>query len=177
MNHKLIDFYTGNGTDATGRTFDDIMSFKDDELEETHDYIQWLFPTEQASKAQPNSPLLDRETIAVLKNNLTFLNRYQLALKKIFDFWGLRYSHRPCARDLELNKLTFRREWMEYGEHNQLRIARVLESTRLLGFENTTQSLFLMLLNFVASAAVHDHDLTAKNVAFWYQAASGNKII
>ena len=40
----LLRFYAGTGPDDRGRFLREIHQWPDDELEHTHDYIQWLFP-------------------------------------------------------------------------------------------------------------------------------------
>lgn len=173
MNRQIVEFYTGNGEDACGRTFDEILTFSFEQMEEVHDYIQWLFPTLTPSLAQKQSPVLDESTIKLLKNSIVFLNRYQAALKKTFEFWGLAYTHRQGARDIDVLPIQSWHAWMNKADHNQLRMARVLESARLLGFENTSRSLFHVLLR---SSGTGQNELTCKNAAYWFQAAYGIQV-
>ncbi len=66
----LVPFLRGVGPDADGRFHVDILKFSDEELEETHDYIQWLFPLCEPSMAVPGSPyLVDEEVISILKGD------------------------------------------------------------------------------------------------------------
>src|ERR1019366_1048610 len=41
---RLVDFCRGLKTDTEGRLLEDILAWPDDDLEEVHDFIQWLFP-------------------------------------------------------------------------------------------------------------------------------------
>ena len=50
----LLGFLIGAGTDAAGRNHADIIAMTDAELEQHHDYIQWLFPLPEPSRAVPN---------------------------------------------------------------------------------------------------------------------------
>ena len=56
---RIVAFYEGRGADDCGRTLEDIMKFDFHTLEYTHDYIQWLFPTDTRSRFQPDAPLVD----------------------------------------------------------------------------------------------------------------------
>jgi hypothetical protein len=173
MNQKLVDFYTGNGKDEAGRTFDDIMAFNDEQLENVHDYIQWIFPTLTPSKAQPQSPILDKLTIKSLRRNGVFYARFIQAIEFIFRFWEI-----PIQDDIptdNINKEGFK--WLLRDDHNQLRIARVLESTRLLGLKGVSIDLFHKLVKFCGTTQPYQHYLTARNMAYWYQAASGVKLM
>jgi hypothetical protein len=175
MNQNIVDFYTKNGVTNSGRTFDDIMKFDGDQLEKVHDYIQWLFPTKTPSKIHTDSPTLDDETIELLKSNPEFLRRYQQALGKMLRFWGIPYtpsmSNDVFISNIHLHDIAVP-VWCFKKDHNQLRIARVLESTRLLGFRGTSSSLFHALLKFAGEYA-HVHEISTRNIAYWYQAMSG----
>jgi hypothetical protein len=175
MNTELYNFYCHKGTDAAGRTFDDIMAFNDEQLEKVHDYIQWIFPSLTPSGSQPQSPILDEETISVFKQSYIFSKRFHDALIKIFHFWNIPVIKGESISTDDMNTEGF--EWLLRGNHNQLRISRVLESTRLLGYKDVTRDLFNKLVKFVGNTQPYQHQLTAKNIAYWYQAASGVKII
>ena len=55
---QLVGFYRGTGPDTAGRTINEVWAFDHDQLERQHDYIQWLFPTDQPSEFTPDAPLL-----------------------------------------------------------------------------------------------------------------------
>jgi hypothetical protein len=55
----LLRFYAGTGPDDRGRFLREIHQWPDDELEHTHDYIQWLFPLAERSGFNPEAPTLD----------------------------------------------------------------------------------------------------------------------
>jgi hypothetical protein len=58
---RLLDFYRGVGADTEGRRLEDILAWPDDDLEEVHDFIQWLFPLPEPSRASPTpTPLFSR---------------------------------------------------------------------------------------------------------------------
>jgi len=42
MNDRLVKFYLGICTDNANRSFVDMLSFSNKQLESKHDYIQWL---------------------------------------------------------------------------------------------------------------------------------------
>ena len=52
----ILRFYGSGGTDHAGRTLEEILAWDDRHLEEVHDYIQWLFPLEEPSRANPCTP-------------------------------------------------------------------------------------------------------------------------
>ena len=52
----LIEFYLGQRPDSAGRMIDEILVWDDELLEDTHDYIQWLFPFFEPSPYNPTPP-------------------------------------------------------------------------------------------------------------------------
>jgi hypothetical protein len=132
MNESLVNFYTANGRDHQGRTFGDIMSFTDTKFESTHDFIQWIFPTDTISAYNKHAPLLDKETKEFLYGNSVFRERFQVAIQRFLNFLNLNFhvDHgqifvSPIDGDI--------RHWMQNDNHNLLRMTRFMESCKLLG--------------------------------------------
>ncbi len=61
---RLTDFYAGRGTDTEGRRLADLLAWDDDDLEQVHDFIQWLFPLPEPSRFNADAPLLTPDDIA-----------------------------------------------------------------------------------------------------------------
>jgi len=173
MNEALIEFYTDVGTDAEGRTHADILAFDDDTMEGCHDFIQWLFPTATPSAYNPNAPLLDEETIDNLKGDAAFEAKFRSALNRIFKFWELDfggfYPNNNHAQQFRIAPITRKKFWMEYDDHNLLRMTRVMESCALLGFTETAQSLFQALLDTVKLEPSF-YFIEPVNIYYWYNA-------
>ena len=58
MTSQLVAFFEGVGTDSRSRRLVDIWQFDDDEIEYTHDFIQWMFPLKEASGSNFRAPTL-----------------------------------------------------------------------------------------------------------------------
>ena len=86
----------------------------DDDAENTHDYIQWMFPLDELSQAVNGTPVLSDYDIDEIKEN-------QLAIE------NLENSERWFLGFLERND-----HWITYYDHNHLRITRAIKSLRLL---------------------------------------------
>ena len=64
------DFLTLKGKDFKGRTLEDIWSFSDTEIEQTHDFIQIVFPLNKPSQSVFHGHYLDTEDLVnQIKNN------------------------------------------------------------------------------------------------------------
>lgn len=111
----IIDFYRGEGTDAKGRTWSDIMQFDQMNLERVHDYIQWLFPLPEVSRAQPQSPVATATDYEVMGQSNQIQMRLGQTTYKMLRF----YLHSS--------------DWKRAKDHNHLRITRIIRCLILAG--------------------------------------------
>lgn len=128
---KLLSFYRGDGVDAEGRRFDEILAWDDEDWEAVHDYIQWLFPTTTRSAFNANAPELIAEGIAAFQSDEILRSRLRQSFERFLRFAGLQ-----CKDDQIQEGENFEKRaddiWT-YENHNWLRISRVLECLRLFG--------------------------------------------
>jgi hypothetical protein len=141
---KLIDFYLGEGRDVAGRTIEELWQFKYGALEAGHDYIQFLFPTIQASNYNPDAPILSVEDIALFKANPKLKENLLISFDKILDFFGLRCANeggtivvRKGTNFIERKSVLF-----EGFNHNHLRVTRVIDCLNLLGLQEYAKAFF-----------------------------------
>jgi hypothetical protein len=73
----ILGFYTGTRPDDRGRFLREILRWPDYKLEQTHDYIQWLFPLAERSALNPEAPILDAKTIREFRSRLELLRNVQ----------------------------------------------------------------------------------------------------
>jgi hypothetical protein len=130
-NEKLLQFYSGEGTDDRGRSIADIWCFSHGELERVHDYIQWLFPLAEKSAFNPGAPLLDAETIRRFQEDDTLRRNVERSLGLMLDFYGLSLVGNRIVRAKTFAERS--RNWLTPQNHNFLRLTRVLKSLSLLG--------------------------------------------
>lgn len=128
MNDDIIDFYLNDFLVDREFTFKDFLVADTNWLEDTHNYIQWVFPTKTKSRYNPKAPILDRETALYLQDGQRFKKLFNLACRKQLRFWGFGADY-TLPIGMPRNVVW----WFEHNNHNRLRIARFLESTCLLG--------------------------------------------
>jgi hypothetical protein len=130
----LVAFYAGRASDYAGRHLDDIWRMSNDDLEFTHDYIQWLFPLRERSSVQPDVPVVDDQVVEAFRAP-ELQDRLLESARVMASFYGLRIVasdgkvevHR--APDFDER----RRVWLNRGNHNFLRLTRIMKSLTLLG--------------------------------------------
>ena len=132
---KITDFYYG-GTDDSGRTLEDILKFKEGEMEMHHDYIQILFPTTEPSMFN-DAPVLSEEDIKIFKNVPLIRDRLKTSIEKFLWFLGLKLGEK-----IEPNGDFDKRKFLlETFNHNHLRITRMIRCCVLCGYEDVAQKI------------------------------------
>lgn len=145
--NPLIGFYRDGAADDRGRTLAQILGWDDDELEAVHDYIQWLFPLPERSGANPGAPILDAGTIETFRATAAMRQRLRQALERMLRFYGMEMVSGEGGVGVERadNFPARARNWLLPGNHNHLRLTRMLRSLRLLGLEAESKALFRAL--------------------------------
>ena len=98
---QLLDFYRGEGTDAEGRSLHELWSWSNDELEQVHDFIQWMFPLREPSRFNPDAPLLTAADVAAFRSDAFLRSRLTKSFQRILVFLGLSRRARHCRRGPE----------------------------------------------------------------------------
>ena len=111
---QLFKFLEDKSTDFRDRYISDILNFSDRDIEEKHDFIQWVFPTDEPSSIARDVPIVDDEVIILFQKS----EKAQTNLKKAKD-WYLGFLFRNS-------------HWKKKYDHNHLRITRVIKCLRLL---------------------------------------------
>ncbi len=116
MAERIHAFLRGDGTDARGRRLADVLAFDDAKIEGVHDFIQWLFPLAEASRAVPGSPVLTAGEAAAIRADLQALDGLRAAVERMQRFY------------MQTDR------WLTGFDHNHLRITRIVTAARnLLG--------------------------------------------
>ena len=166
---RLLDFYRGQGTDAEGRFLKDIWTWKDDDLEAVHDFIQWLFPLPEPSQFNPGAPLLNEKDFQSFKSEPILQANLMKSFERILTFVG--FSLAKDGNVVEGDKFRTRiPEVWARPNHNWLRISRILRSLTLLGMEVQAQALYDRLREYFRSGRF---PIPANTFRYWTDALKG----
>jgi hypothetical protein len=120
MSMMLYNFYSVySGRNISHRTVYDILDFSDKDLEDVHDYIQWIFPLKEASEFNLDAPILTDQDIFDLKQDTIFLNKFDRVFTMMLKFYF--YGDFPIGW------------WCQPTNHNLLRITRIIKCLKLFG--------------------------------------------
>jgi hypothetical protein len=163
---SLLEFYSKAGSDDRGRRIEEIWRFSHDELEAIHDYIQWLFPLAERSAFNPGAPLLDDATIQRFRSDATLRANLERSLEVMLDFYGFVRDEDRIVQGRSFGERSV--NWLTPGNHNFLRLTRILKSLTLLGLANRAAQLLACLENvYAANKTV----IGARTIGFWRQGA------
>jgi hypothetical protein len=125
---NLLNFYQGTGQDHQGRAPATIWHWSDDDLEQVHDYIQWLFPLRERSAFNSNAPLLDDATIQQFRDRPELQANLRRSFLRMLKFYGLELTDTAPPTIRPSKSFPSRSaNWLNPGNHNHLRITRILE--------------------------------------------------
>ena len=134
---QLVAFYNGIGVDHRGRTLEEVLRLSISAMEHTHDYIQWLFPLDVASSVTKDAPLLDDACKVAFRSDRTLQANLRRSLDKMLGFYGMKIARGPTGDNIVRAAFFEKRApgWLMLGNHNYMRITRMLKSLVLLGQE------------------------------------------
>ena len=165
---RVVGFYRG-GRDEAGRTLSNILSWDDDRLEAVHDYIQWVFPTRRPSGVNAAAPLVTQSTVEAFASDPALRGGLRRALDRLLAFYGLRRLDAGDAGRIEIDPARFetrRRVWLHPGNHNHLRLTRIMQSLSELGLPEEAGALQRCLLEDVAPGP-GEGLVTGRTLEFW----------
>ena len=131
----LVCFYRGDGRDARGRALEELLGWDDRRLEGVHDYIQWLFPLDEPSRFNPQGPLVTAADRQAFHDDPRLMANLRRAFQRMLAFYGLVLDRSGAEVRIARGDHWAERaeEWLHPGNHNLLRLTRIMKSLTLLG--------------------------------------------
>ncbi|KAK6955496.1 hypothetical protein Daesc_003136 [Daldinia eschscholtzii] len=149
---RLVEFYHPviYDSDWQGRYFDQILSLEDYELDQAPDFIGWLFPCPERIGAHSLSsdfsePVMDEETFIYMRQDEGVGQNLKLAIMRTLRYYGLSVQYNPSKWEAATEVATISdiggsperfNYWTNMYSHHYQRIARIIRSTRILGYED-----------------------------------------
>jgi len=142
-NTQIIGFYSGEKPDHRGRYLHEIQQWADDQLEAVHDFIQWLFPLPETSGFTAAAPILTRESIQEFRTRPELQQKLRVSFLRMMKFYGLEARSGEQITVIRAPNFTVKATvWLSPGNHNHLRITRILRCLSLLGLEAEARAFF-----------------------------------
>jgi hypothetical protein len=160
---RLIEFYGFGGVDDKGRSLTHILAQDYDWLENTHDYIQWVFPNVEPSSVTPLAPTLTPAVVVEFKGNIEIKACLQSSLCMMLRFYGLDLVNGKVIKRINWDER--KANWFFHDTHNNLRIARILKCLRSVGMEDLADKYYTALMDLVHTDP--ECGLTQASTQYW----------
>ena len=174
--HPLVRFCLGEGADTEGRFLRDIRAWDARRLESVHDYIQWLFPLRTFSRFNPDAPILDDEIVGRFLADEKLRAELLVSFRQMLTFYGFDYhevADQPVvtpARDAVARQCN----WLNPGNHNLLRITRILSCLCTLGLRPKAEAFLTALEDIYAQAGPI---IGSRTMSFWRDAVGNDHLL
>lgn len=126
----MVSFYLIQRPNNKGLYLTDMWCFSNQEMEIHHDYIQWMFPTDERSRFVWNAPVLSRTTIGDMASNPQVIENAYISAKRFLLFLGFYWGQRSLVRTDDWEKRSA--NWLTPNNHNFKRISRFLRFCSLM---------------------------------------------
>lgn len=156
---RLIDFYRDEIGNTNGNTRQEILGWSDGALEMDHDYIQWLFPSNEPSNFNCDAPTLTQEEATIFQADPELREKVKESFVRILKFFEFELSEEDYQDEhsiipgWKMPVVTPKRKfflWLRAFNHNMLRATRVIKSLRLLGLDAEAAAFYKCLEGFQA---------------------------
>ena len=173
-NNRIVNFYAGFTTDARSRSLRQIQSWSDEELERTHDYIQWLFPLTERSAFNSQAPTVDAETIQEFRARPELRENLRASFVRMLAFFGFSLLEDEPLRVVPADDFAGQAQnWLTPSNHNHLRITRILKALRLLGLEEEAAAFFRCLEGLYGKESVTPRPRISEETLSYWRSAVG----
>jgi hypothetical protein len=136
-----------------------------------HDYIQWIFPLPERSGANRWAPVLTQASISAIRSTPEMQQRLRSGYLRMLEFYGFQFDGERVFRIPSFAAAS--RNWLHAGNHNHLRMTRILRSMRTLGLRSEAESFWDALRQlFETERSRGRRSITDETFAFWKRAAT-----
>lgn len=160
-----------SGEEADCGTIERFIDFSYDQLENSHSYIQYVFPTKEPSMYNSKAPVLTDKEIEWIRSDAGIQARSNLEsmFLRMINFYGFTYFLSPESVSLQRSDFFDERSkvWLTPGNHNYKRLTRILKSLMLCGLEDDARKLYKELEKTYAD---YEDIIGAESFEYWKNA-------
>lgn len=164
----LIRFFRNEQADCEGRMLDDILKYSPEEIEDYHNFIQWIFPTKEMSEYNSNAPTIDDKFKNVFQNNEIAKSNFCKSCQLYLNYIGFQCNKSEIV--CKPNPSMF----YELPTHNLLRITRVLNSLNQIGNFACSRQLYRLLRK---EAELHPNKINNTTLQYWQLTQKESQIL
>lgn len=157
MTQPGIEFYRLRCSNQSGDSLNDVWNYEHSQYEAGHNFIQWVFPSDEPSSVNPYAPVVDDKFRKIFKSEPVLRLRLKRSFLQFLDFIGLSLDHN--------NHIEIKNHGLFYlrvlrPNHNLQRITRVLRCLFILGHKTYAFAFHRFLMN-------HQNQINPITVDYW----------
>lgn len=160
----LKDFYIYNKPNPNGIILEDMWKFSDEEYENNHTFIQWMFPLPTLSLNNLYAPKLTNNMIINFKKDDDIVINICMSYICFLHYLGINYDEKLKKLVLSADFENKKNLWLTKNNHNFKRIARCLKCLRLIGADEYAQA-FIEILKEIDKE--NPRIITKKEWKYW----------
>jgi len=131
---KIVEFYRGERGNCNGDTLDQMVGlWTDGMLEMDHDYIKWMFPSNEPSMLNCDAPVLTKDESKIFESDPELQEKVKQSFIRFLKVLQFKMSRDDDAIRIEAIEPENTPGWLRTFNHNMLRVTRVLKCLRLTG--------------------------------------------
>jgi len=153
---------------GTALTINTVLNYSFNEIERNHQFIQWLFPTDERSRFNPDAPVLTGQEFLALRNDAEIKQGVEDGFERMLDFYGL--VRNGDQIEIDPKQSEHHRNFLKNQSHHQLRLTRIMRSLSLLGKQDDATALFQCMQRTVDTMPAGMKAEWSKSVHFWRNA-------
>ena len=164
----VIRYYCGEIPDHQNRFLSEVQHWPDDLLESVHDFIQWMFPLREPSGFNPFAPLLDDASILEFRSNEGLQESLRTSFHRMLKFYGFASEPHNASVRTGPKFAEQSRNWLNVGNHNHLRLTRIIKSMNVLGLHPEARALSDCLVDIYQT---NSGKISERTLRFWQDAS------
>jgi hypothetical protein len=140
---QIVEFYKGVRPNQSGAFLTEIWDWTDGQLDTDHDWIQWVFPSNEPSMLNGDAPTLTKNEAEIFQSSEELQAKFLESFKIFLEFLDFKIKDNATGY-LEIVPIDLGRTpwWLGSFNHTMLRVSRVLKSTRLVGLPHYGLALY-----------------------------------
>lgn len=150
---KIVEFYRGERGNQNGHMLDEILTWSNGALDMDHDWVQWAFPSNEASMLNGEAPVMTKAESELFENDPSLQGKMEQSFLRFLSYLGFKMAqeiHQDGKLEVYIEPIESENTpwWLRSFNHNMLRVTRVLKALRLTGHTEYAVALYNALLKF-----------------------------
>lgn len=130
---EIVKFYRGERGNQNGHKLEEILNWTDGALEMDHDWVQWVFPSNERSMLNGEAPTMTKQEAQIFETDPELREKVKQSFVRFLDFLQFQLvedGDKVLIEPKDKENLPF---WLRSFNHTMLRVTRMLKSLRLSG--------------------------------------------